>query len=103
VSSEETDDSPRSAWTEIRAAPFLVKAWLLGYAAIYLTAKIHTWSTMGSPGFVGRHWPFWAALLAWPALLAVGWGVHAALASWRKSRPVAGGESVVRKDPEDRP
>lgn len=50
----------------------MVKVWAVGTLLIYCAAKVHTWMTIGSPGFVARHWPFWAAQAGWALLIMVG-------------------------------
>jgi hypothetical protein len=89
----ESRNSPSGAWGELRALPWLVKLWLLGYAVIYLSAKVHTYVTVGSPGFVASHWPFWAALLGWPALLVLAGLVVPAIRKWCSDASIAGNAS----------
>ena len=78
--------SDESAGAVLRSLPLLLKAWLIIGAALYVAAKIHTWSTIGKPGFIERHWPFWAALLGWGVLLWAGQGVAYLLARRRRRR-----------------
>ena len=81
------------AWAELRAMPWLVKLWVLGYFVIYLSAKVHTYATVGSRGLVASHWPFWAALLGWPALLVLAASVVPAIRNWCSDASVAGNAS----------
>lgn len=48
-----------------------MKVWLVGFVPLWIAAKIHTFATMDEPSFMARHWPYWAAMLAWPALIAL--------------------------------
>jgi hypothetical protein len=45
--------------------PTLATVWLGGFLLIYAAAKLHTWMTWDSGHYLKRHWPFWAAGVAW--------------------------------------
>jgi len=67
--------------------PTAVKVWLVGFLPIWIAAKIHTWTTIGSGNYVARHWPFWAALVASTLAVKIGAAVHDRLPERRVSHP----------------
>jgi hypothetical protein len=48
--------------------PWVVKVWATGFFCLYVAAKLHTMATIGSGRYFERHWPFWAAMVAWAAI-----------------------------------
>ena len=66
----------------VPAMPFAAKLWFVGYVVLYGAAKIHTSLTVDSGHFLERHWPFWAAMIIWSGVFALG----CAVAERRKDR-----------------
>jgi hypothetical protein len=68
------------------------KVWLVGFVLIYAAAKVHTFMTVGSEHYLERHWPFWAAMVAWGTLGVAACGLAGYVTErWqsRHSRPDA--------------
>jgi len=61
--------------------PIAIQLWLGGVGVLWLAAKAHFFFAFGgdSAEYVGRHWPFWAAMVGWGLVGAYlmrrfGWG-----------------------------
>jgi hypothetical protein len=49
------------------------RVWLTVAIVVYVAAKLHTWTTFGSPEWFEHHWLFWTAMIGWACL---GWLVN---------------------------
>jgi hypothetical protein len=51
--------------------PTVVKIWLVGGVPIWVAARIHTLKSFEFGHYLESHWPLWAALWGWTALVFI--------------------------------